>query len=96
MSIRIDRAKLRDVERREPLLRILEASLAAVDPHLLVRSALTLKDGTLRLRERRLDVRGKKLWVLSIGKAACAMAQGVADVLGPRPVSYTHLRAHET
>jgi len=84
MSIRIDRAKLRDVERREPLLRILEASLAAVDPHLLVRSALTLKDGTLRLRERRLDVRGKKLWVLSIGKAACAMAQGVADVLGPR------------
>jgi len=84
MRVSIDRSKLRDIERREPLLQVLEAALAAVEPQKLVSQSLELRNRELRVQGIRVRVDRKRVWVLSIGKAACAMAQAAVDRLGSR------------
>lgn len=61
-------------DHRENLLRIFESALAAVNGRARVHE---------RLRERPLP---GKVYMMSVGKAACAMAQGAQDALGDRIV----------
>ncbi len=64
---------------------VFREALVAVDPEALVRDALQLRDGVLRVRgiPYRLGPRSQ-LVVLAIGKAAIPMARGAVAVLGDR------------
>ena len=59
-------------DHRQNLLRIFQSALAAVNGRICVRA---------RLEERPLP---GKIYMVAVGKAACAMAQGAQDVLGSR------------
>ena len=59
-------------DHRQNLLRIFQSALAAVNGRICVRA---------RLEERPLP---GKVYMVAVGKAACAMAQGAQDVLGGR------------
>ena len=59
-------------DHRQNLLRIFQSALAAVNGRICVRA---------RLEERSLP---GKVYMVAVGKAACAMAQGAQDVLGGR------------
>lgn len=64
---------------------IFAASLAAVDPVRLIRSALKRRGAILSVGTRQYDLhRFGRVFVIGAGKASAAMAQGVEQVLGDR------------
>ncbi len=71
--------------RYEDALAVLQAALEAVDPLEAVRRVLQREGETLRVGERRYDLRRfRHVWVVGAGKASAAMAQAVEHVLGER------------
>ena len=72
-------------EARRPILQILEAALAAVDPHQAVAAHLKRQDGLLQVGEGRYALDDyRQLLVLGAGKAGAPMAQAVESILGDR------------
>ncbi len=70
---------------RQSILQILEAALAAVDPHRAVAAHLKRQDGLLRVADGRYTLDDyRRLLVLGAGKAGAPMAQAVEHVLGDR------------
>ena len=72
-------------EQREAALDVLAAALKAADPAEAVRRFLRLEGETLRVADRRYDLRGyERVLVVGGGKAGAAMAGAVEEVLGAR------------
>lgn len=66
----------------EHIFTILRAAISAVDPVLAVRSHLQRKGAFIVAGEHIHDTRQGKVYLVSVGKAALAMAVSAADVLG--------------
>ncbi len=65
------------------IFQVLQASLKAVDPYQAVRQAVDLSDSHLQVGERAFDlVSLEHIYLVSIGKAAPAMARALVDLLG--------------
>jgi glycerate 2-kinase len=62
---------------------ILKAALKAADPYEAVRRSLSFDGKRIIVNGKRFEVRGK-VYLLAFGKAACAMAKAVFDILGGR------------
>ncbi|MDD5264295.1 MAG: DUF4147 domain-containing protein [Candidatus Bipolaricaulis sp.] len=77
-AVRVDRRVLRDGFGRDEILDLLEVGLAAVEPAELVRRALERDAVALRVARERVVM-------VSIGKAAVAMARGAIEALGGSP-----------
>ena len=61
------------------------AALAAIEPWRLVRDAVVREGDVVRIRGREFDLAAReRVFVLSFGKAAAAMAEALADVLDER------------
>jgi hydroxypyruvate reductase len=70
---------------RQPILAVLEAALAAVDPFQATRALLVRDGNILTVAGRRYDlVRYRRLLVVGAGKAGAPMTQAVEAVLGDR------------
>jgi len=70
---------------RKPILTVLEAALAAVDPAQAVRAVLRRADQQLMIGEQQYDLnRFRHIFVIGAGKAGAPMAQAVEAVLGER------------
>jgi len=74
-----------DVPARKVVLEIMETTLRALDAHRILRGLLRVEGDTLRIGERRWDLRSKRrVIVVGAGKAANAMARAVEEALGDR------------
>ncbi len=80
--IRVDRTRLRKHRYHDALLHILESALSAINPETLLSEALKLEGHGLTVRGRRYDLKGRRVGLLAIGKAAAVMARGVERALG--------------
>ncbi|RIK56318.1 MAG: glycerate kinase [Chloroflexi bacterium] len=70
---------------RRPIVAVLEAALAAVDPYHATRAFLRREGDTLIAGSRRYDLaRFRRVLVIGAGKAGAPMAQAVESVLGDR------------
>lgn len=58
------------------------SALQAVDARVATRNAVSLTNSLLRVGDTAIDIEGRPLYLIAIGKAAGSMAAGVADVLG--------------
>ena len=70
-----------DIEAKELALKIMEYALMESDPYIAVKKALRLKDRELMVSSKSFKIMGK-VYVISVGKAACPMAKAVEEVLG--------------
>jgi glycerate 2-kinase len=59
-------------------------ALRAVDARAATRRAVTLKDSLLRVGDTAIDIAGRPIYLVAIGKAADAMTAGLTDVLDER------------
>ena len=73
----------RFAEARNHLAAIVAAALQAADPARCVRAALQRSGSTLRLPDGELALGSGRVWMVSVGKAAPAMAGAAAEILGP-------------
>ena len=71
--------------RRDVVLDVLGAALAAVDPAEAIRQTVTCDADTLRVGERKYDLtRYKRIFVVGGGKAGAPMAAEIENILGDR------------
>ena len=85
--MRIDRNELRDHPMQEDQVTILEAALAAVEPAALIAKRLSVKADSLCINQTAIPLAGRRIWVLSVGKAAVPMAQAVTTLLGSERIA---------
>ena len=85
--IQINKERLREHPHGEDHLRILEAVLAAIDPAALLTERLTVVGDALEIDHSRIPLMGRRIWILSIGKAGVPMAQAVESLLGPERIA---------
>jgi glycerate 2-kinase len=70
---------------REPILAVLEAALAAVDPAQAVRSVMQRNGNVLVIADQRYDLaRYGRIFVVGAGKAGAPMTQAVEQIVGDR------------
>lgn len=68
---------------RSDAARIWSAAIRAVEPEAAVRRFVSRRGNTLRIGDRRIDLkRTGQIWVLGAGKAAAPMARALEEVLG--------------
>jgi glycerate 2-kinase len=63
---------------------IFKTALAAVDARAATQSAVTLDNSLLKVGDTEIDISGRPIYLIAIGKASAAMTSGFADVLGDR------------
>ncbi|MEX6686226.1 DUF4147 domain-containing protein [Danxiaibacter flavus] len=68
--------------KRQDALAIFEAAINAVQPAVLMPSVLKVVDGVLQVEEKTYSVDRKRIFLLSVGKAAAAMAVAAENILG--------------
>ncbi len=68
--------------KREDVLAIFNAAIKAVQPAVLMPSVLKLVDGVLTVEEKSYSINGRQIFLLSVGKAAAAMAVEAENILG--------------
>jgi hydroxypyruvate reductase len=74
-----------DEDRRRPILQIMEAALAAVDPRAAVEAHLAVDDDALTVDEQTYNLAGyRRVFVVGAGKAGAPMTQAVEAALGAR------------
>lgn len=61
---------------------IFQAALHAVDARVAVQRAVTVNNSLLKTGEIEIDISGRAIYLVAIGKASVAMSVGLADVLG--------------
>ena len=66
---------------RETITALMREAIKSADPDRAVRNALHIDDNRLKVFEMELELRGR-VYLLALGKAACAMARAAVDVLG--------------
>lgn len=72
-------------EQRRPILAILEAALAAVDPQAAVKNVMHRHDATLSVGDQRYDLtQYRRILVVGAGKAGAPMTQAVEKIVGDR------------
>ena len=64
--------------------KVFREALRAVDARAATRRALTLKNSLPRVGDTAIDIAGRPIYLVAIGKAADAMTAGLTDVLGER------------
>lgn len=70
---------------RGPIIAVLEAALAAVDPYQATRAFLTRQDNTLTAGSHSYDLtQFRRVLVIGAGKAGAPMAQAIESILGDR------------
>ncbi len=75
-------------QRREKILPILSAALAAVDPINAVKRHMFLRDDELRIGERIYDLKKyRNVYVIGGGKAGGSMAKAAEEILGDRLIA---------
>ncbi len=68
---------------KKAIIRILSATLSAVDPERAVKRCLIIENNFIRVKSKRIPIcSNTRIFVIAIGKAAVAMAQGADRVLG--------------
>ena len=60
---------------------ILDAALKAADHYLLMKNAIEVEGGVLRVFDKKFKIRGE-VYLLAFGKAACSMAGTVTNLFG--------------
>lgn len=85
--ITFQRDCLREHPHGDAQLQVLEAALAAIDPAARIADHLTVVDNTLHIGHLILPLEGRRIWVLSIGKASVPMARAVEDLLGSKRIA---------
>ena len=82
MKIKITNSPL-TVFQQDNLLKIISAGLEAADPRIAVASAITLRNGSIRVSgiRKRFSI-NRKIHLIGAGKASIPMTQGLVDVLG--------------
>ena len=83
----IDRDRLRKRSHLEVQVAMLEAALSSVDPEALVRQHVVVANEALRIDGREHTLGDRRVWILSIGKAAVPMAQAVESLVGVERIS---------
>ncbi|WP_297069646.1 glycerate kinase [Thermococcus sp.] len=66
---------------RETITALMREAIKSADPDRAVRNALHIDDNRLKVFEMEFELRGR-VYLLALGKAACAMARAAVDVLG--------------
>ena len=66
---------------RETITALMREAIKSADPDRAVRNALHIGDNHLKVFEMEFELRGR-VYLLALGKAACAMARAAVDVLG--------------
>ena len=66
---------------RETITALMREAIKSADPDRAVRNALHIDDNRLKVFEMELELRGR-VYLLALGKAACAMARAAVDILG--------------
>jgi hydroxypyruvate reductase len=84
MTIRFDRASLRDADRREEILQLLESTLEAISPERVLQGQVKREGSRLSIGERIYPLTDRKVFLLGVGKASAAMAQAMEPILGDR------------
>ena len=85
--IRISRDRLRVHPYCEEHLDILEAALAAIDPAVLLRQRLVIAEDILRIDDLTVPLAGRRVWILSVGKAGVPMASAAESLLGCKRIA---------
>lgn len=85
--IQISGDRLREHPYRGEHLEILEAALAAIDPALLITQRLFIAENTLRIDDSKYPLIGRRVWILSIGKAGVPMAGAMESLLGSERIA---------
>jgi len=85
--IRVNRDRLRGHPHGEAQLEILESALAAINPSALIDNHLSVAGDTLQFGQREFSLTGRRIWILSIGKASVPMARAIERCLGPERLS---------
>ncbi len=80
--IRFDRSGLRPGFGRRFILDLLERGLATIDPRCCVRRVLHCADGRLQVGPHAFNLDRRRVWGISIGKAAVPMAEALTERLG--------------
>ena len=80
--IHIDRASLRAHPHQDDHVSILEHALAAVNPAGLIAGRMSVTGDVLRVDERRVALRDRRIWILAVGKASVSMAEAVESLIG--------------
>jgi hydroxypyruvate reductase len=82
MKIQISDSPLTIIQ-QDKLLRIITAGLEAADPRKAVRTAISVRKGSLVINEtQRIIAKQRNIHLIGAGKASIPMAQGLADILG--------------
>ncbi|HEU4479266.1 MAG TPA: glycerate-2-kinase family protein, partial [Pyrinomonadaceae bacterium] len=63
---------------------IFEAALRSVDARAAIQHAITLNNSLLKAGDIEIDISGRPIYLVAIGKASATMAAGLTDVLGER------------
>jgi glycerate 2-kinase len=82
--IAFHRGRLREHPHGDAQLRSLKAALAAIDPAKRITDQLTVADNVLHIDHLVFPLEGRRIWILSIGKASVPMARAVEDLLAPK------------
>ena len=85
--ITLRREHLREHPHGDAQLEILEAALAAIDPAALIADQLAVVEDTLHIGRLSIPLAGRKVWILSIGKASVPMACAVESLLSPERIA---------
>jgi glycerate 2-kinase len=85
--IRINRHRLRAHPFHEDQLLIMEAALAAIDPGALMANRLSINGDVLETDGLRVLLTNRRIWIVSIGKAAVPMAQAAESLVGTERIA---------
>lgn len=81
MKIRFDRVGLRDIERREKILSLLEDTFEAISPHRIIEQSIRREGDRLLIGETVYSLGRRRVFLLGVGKASAAMACEVERLL---------------
>jgi glycerate 2-kinase len=85
--ITLRRDRLREHPHGDAQLKILKAALDAIEPAALIVDRLTVVEDMLRVDQLSFPLAGRKVWILSIGKASVPMASAIESLLGPERIA---------
>lgn len=85
--IRVNRDHLRGHPHGDDVLRILESALSSINPFALIDQQASVCGDTLQFGKLKISLAGRRIWILSIGKASVPMARAIEVLLGPERLS---------
>jgi len=83
----LHRDRLREHPYGDAQLEILEAALAAIEPAARIADRLIVVEDMLQIDQLSIPLAGRKVWILSIGKASVPMVRGIESLLSPERIA---------